>query len=185
MNIFIVGITGVGKSLLGKRLARSLNVNFIDLDAYIQVREKKTVSELFEVSQAHFRDAEQEALFHIPKDVFHVISTGGGIVMRSENISFMKEHGVIIYLFRDIDDIARNINITKKPLLKDRAAIYALYEERKPIYESCADICIDCTNKKEALSKMQNFVQAIIFKQLSEKEDEEGKGFNKKVQNRN
>lgn len=158
MNIFIVGITGVGKSLLGKKLARSLNVNFIDLDAYIQIREKKSIPELFEVSQAHFRAAEQEALFHVPKNEFHVISTGGGIVTNPENIAFMKKNGLIIHLYRDIDEIAKNINIYKRPLLKDRNTIYELYRERKPLYESCADISIDCSNKREALLQMRNFV---------------------------
>lgn len=162
MNIFIVGITGVGKSLLGKKLARSLNVNFIDLDAYIQVREKQTIAELFEVSHAHFRKAEQEALFHIPQNEIHVVSTGGGVVTKPENIDFMKQNGVIIHLFREIDDIAKNINIHKRPLLKDRNTIYTLYEQRKPLYESCADISIDCMNQKEALSKMHEFARECI-----------------------
>lgn len=63
MIIFIIGITGVGKSVLGKQLARKLNMNFVDLDAYVQIRENKTIEQMFEISQEYFRKAETNALF--------------------------------------------------------------------------------------------------------------------------
>ena len=98
-------------------------------------------------------------MFHIPNQSPHVISTGGGIVLNPQNIEFMKANGMIIYLYRNIDEIAKHINIQKRPLLKDRDTIYQLFKERKAIYESCADFSVDCSNKKEALHKIKRFIE--------------------------
>lgn len=159
MNIFLIGITGVGKSVLGKKLARTLRINFVDLDAYIQMREKKTIPELFYVSEANFRRAEREALLALEKIDNHVIATGGGVVLNPDNIDFMKKNGFVIHLHRDIETIARHINIQKRPLLKDREVIYRLYAQRKKIYESCADVSIDCNEQSQALVEMLDAIE--------------------------
>lgn len=131
MIIFIIGITGVGKSVLGKQLARKLNMNFVDLDAYVQIRENKTIEQMFEISQEYFRKAETNALFATARLDNHVISTGGGIVLNAQNIEFMKSHGFVLHLHRPIGDIVKRLNIKKRPLLKNKSTIYTLYEQRK------------------------------------------------------
>lgn len=159
MNVFLIGITGVGKSVIGKKLARLLHTNFVDLDAYIQIREKKTIPELFYVSEANFRRAEREALLALEKIDNHVIATGGGIVLNPDNIDFMKKNGFIIHLYRNIDHIAKHINIQKRPLLKDRNAIYRLYEQRKAIYKSCADVSVDCNHQVNAITEIMDVIK--------------------------
>lgn len=159
MNIFLIGITGVGKSVIGKKLARSLNTHFVDLDAYIQIREKMTIREMFDTSEMYFREAEKMALFSMIKVNDHVIATGGGIVENPENIKFMKSNGFVINLYRNMDDIVRTINIHKRPLLKDKNTIYKLYERRKPLYEFCADLSVDCSRQKKALEVIQKVIK--------------------------
>lgn len=155
MIIYIIGITGVGKSIIGKALARKLSINFIDLDALIQVRERKNISELFEISQDYFRNCETNALKSIPLNEDHIVSTGGGIVLRDENIEHMKKTGYVVQIHRAIENIYKTLNPKRRPLLrKDKHKLFSLYEDRKEKYEKARDFLVDCTNKKTALKNL-------------------------------
>lgn len=156
MMVYIIGITGVGKSSLGKHLAKKMGFGFIDLDAWIEVREKKSVGQIFKMGEAHFRDCETAALKSIPQSRSLIIATGGGIVTRKVNIRYMRRHGFVIHLVRPVNKILKSINIIRRPLLKDNPGVlYDLYKKRRKAYVDARHIWVDCTNRNRALQRME------------------------------
>ena len=86
-NIYLIGMMGSGKTVTGKDLAERLNYTFVDLDAEIQAKEGRSIPEIFAGSgEPYFRDVESSVLEHFSKKNGQVIATGGGIVLREENV---------------------------------------------------------------------------------------------------
>lgn len=136
MNVFLIGIMGAGKTTVGKELGKEMNMDFIDVDRYVEKKSKTTVNEMFKNGEDYFRDKESEAIKELCNFDNKIISCGGGVIKREENIKSIRESGFVIYLDRPIDNILETINIEKRPLLKEgKEKLYAIYEERKDIYE--------------------------------------------------
>jgi shikimate kinase len=122
MNWFLVGFSGSGKTTLGKRLAQSLGYDFVDLDALIEQREKKTISALFEEKgELYFRNCETFYLKHLPPSPNRVIATGGSAPCFNDNIGWMKLNGKVIYLKTDVATLFNRLFKIKeqRPLFKD------------------------------------------------------------------
>ncbi len=144
MLFFIIGITGVGKSTHGKKLARQMNYSFIDLDALIEMRNRMRLSEIFKYGESTFRLAESKALHSIDTSSRHIVATGGGIVEIEENIEYMKNNGFVVLLKRPIQEIYESISFDYRPLLRDNPNIlWDIYEKRKALYEKAADIVFE------------------------------------------
>ena len=135
-NIVLIGMPGSGKSSIGSLIANILRLEFCDLDKYIEAKEQATIPQLFLRGEDYFRQLESKAAREIHHKQAVVISTGGGIVTRLENMILLRKTGTIFYIERSIDLILRSIDTTHRPLLaKDGNRIYTLYEERKNLYE--------------------------------------------------
>lgn len=142
-NIVLIGMPGAGKTTLGKLLSEALGFRFIDSDCYIEERTGKNISELFEAGEESFRAIEAEAYKEIALLEDTIISTGGGVVKRNENIEALKKNGTIYYIDRPVEDITHDIQISNRPLLKDGLKrIYSLKAERESLYNAAADIVI-------------------------------------------
>ncbi len=122
MKFFLIGFMGSGKSFLGKKLSKYMNVQFIDLDVEIESYEQKTINEIFyENGESFFRIKEAQYLrnYH---DTSFVMATGGGTPCFYDNLSFMKKNGITIYLNVNINTIINNLNkkkeSIKRPILK-------------------------------------------------------------------
>ncbi len=99
MTIFLVGFMGSGKSTLGKKLAYNLKYDFIDLDAYIEKEEGRTIKQIFEDDgEDYFRKLERVYLHRIIDKEDVVISTGGGTPCHFDNMDQMNEYGTTIYI---------------------------------------------------------------------------------------
>lgn len=151
-NIVLIGFMGSGKTSVGKRLSISLKREFIDTDDFIEKREGMTITEIFgRKGEQYFRDMERELCqrFALPKG--KIIATGGGVIKSAENVANLKKGGVIIYLKSSPERIAYNLRFdNSRPLLEGsnkEEKIAKLMEERKSLYESCADIAIDVSEK--------------------------------------
>lgn len=137
MNIFLIGIMGAGKTTVGKELGKEMKMDFIDVDRYIERKNKTTINEMFKNGEDYFREKEAEVISELCNLDNKIISCGGGIIKREENIKNIRENGFVIYLDRPIDNILETINIEKRPLLKDgKEKLYDIYKERKDIYET-------------------------------------------------
>lgn len=146
-NIVLIGMPGSGKTTLGRALAQGLKMDFYDVDEYIEIREGRRIPEIFSSNgEGYFRRIESQAVEEIAKKENAVISTGGGIVLDKRNISALTRRGVVFFINRPIEKIARDINISERPLLaKDREKIYNIYKERLRLYKeySCFEIVND------------------------------------------
>ncbi|MCB2295003.1 shikimate kinase [Clostridium algoriphilum] len=139
-NIVLIGMPGCGKSAIGEMLSEKIEMTFIDIDKYIEASTNLTITEIFEKGEANFRDLESIAVMELSKKNPVVISTGGGVIKRYENILNLKKNGIIIYINRPIDNIVIDIEAEVRPLLaKNPSKLYKLFEERGTLYEKYCD----------------------------------------------
>lgn len=159
-NIVLIGMPGCGKSTIGKRLSKETGLKFIDLDEYIVERNSMTIEEMFEKGEEFFRDREAEVVKEVSNNSRAIISTGGGVIKRAENIKHLKENGIIIFIDRSIEKIVQTLDDSKRPLLKDNIKrIYNLYEERYELYKLYSDIII---SNDDVVEKTIKEVRLII-----------------------
>jgi len=122
-NIFLTGFMGSGKSTAGKKLAKLLRRNFIDLDYYIEQKEKLTVQSLFEnFGEAAFRKMEQTCLNEILKNESNsVVALGGGTVCFENNLEKIKNNGLLIFIDLPAIALAQRLQLSKvkRPLIKN------------------------------------------------------------------
>ncbi|GAA4434961.1 shikimate kinase [Pontibacter saemangeumensis] len=122
MRIFLIGMMGSGKTTLGRQLASRLQYAFVDLDAYLEEREGRSIAQLFEQEgQERFRELEREALEAVVQEYGQaVISTGGGAPCFFDNIGFMNRHGKTFFLDVPVEEISRRLlasDLQVRPLL--------------------------------------------------------------------
>lgn len=140
-SIVLIGMPGCGKTTIGKILANEINYNFCDMDNYIEEISGKTVKELFEVSEEHFRDLETRACKELCNKKDLLVSSGGGVIKRKKNIDLFKDNSIIIFIDRPLEKIISDINASTRPLLKDgKDKLYKLYQERYNLYNEYSDI---------------------------------------------
>lgn len=154
-NIILIGFMGCGKTSVGKRLAESENMEFLDTDEWIEKKEQKTISEIFaEQGEAAFRNMETECLRQLLeyKEKNFVLSVGGGLPIREENRKLLKEIGHVVYLKASPDMIYKRLRNDKtRPLLQGmnpRGRIFDLMSARKSYYEGAAEYIVEVDNKK-------------------------------------
>ena len=143
--IFLIGYMGSGKSTVGKRLAKKLNFNFIDLDSFIEEENKLTISEIFtKLGENEFRALEHNALKKLISNTHTVISCGGGTPCYYNNIELMNNNGITIYIKMSIDTLAQRLFNAKqkRPLVANLSTITELkkiineqLEKREAFYQ--------------------------------------------------
>lgn len=149
-NIVLVGFMGTGKTTLGKIAAKKAGFQFLDLDREIEKLAGKPIPRIFaEDGEDAFRAMETRVLTGLRDRDRHVISTGGGIVMRPENHSLLRDLGCVVWLHTKkriiFERVSRNAN---RPLLQTAdplATICELVELRKPFYKAVADVKVKTT----------------------------------------
>tara|TARA_Y100001934_G_C12053443_1_gene631836 strand:- start:135 stop:686 length:552 start_codon:yes stop_codon:yes gene_type:complete len=144
-NIILIGFMGVGKSTIANGLAKSLGFDVLDTDKMIEDRQSRSINEIFaNEGEQTFREMESVILNDLVGSTDHsVISTGGGIVIREENIKVLRSMGVVFWLDAGVDSILDRVTGNRdRPLLRTedpRETIQNLLSEREPLYENCAD----------------------------------------------
>lgn len=165
-NIVLIGMPGSGKSVIGEIIAKKLEMTLIDTDTYIEKITGKNITEIFKNGEILFRNLEAKAVEEVSRKAFAVVSTGGGVVSRYENIKNLKKNGVIIYINRPIENITKDIAVETRPLLaKDPYQIYRLFEERGPLYKKYCDYEImNISNIDDIVSNIIDIYAKIINK---------------------
>lgn len=152
-NIVLIGLTGCGKTTVGRRLAKHFSIDFVDMDAYIEQKEGKSVSEIFkENGESYFRSLETIAAKELSETDGKIIATGGGVILNSENMEYLKQNAVTLFLDRSPDDILKKINLSIRPMLaKNKNHLYELEKQRRHLYEAYADLTITGKTDIEAV----------------------------------
>ena len=147
--VVLVGPMGVGKTTVGKKLAKALKVPFIDTDAVV-VAEHGEISQIFETQGEPAFRALEEATVAAAITEPSVVATGGGVVL-SELTRERLKAATVVYLSTDGRHIKSRLTGGKRPLLKNGFDDWTrIYDERKPIYESVADITINTSGQSLA-----------------------------------
>ena len=158
-NIVLVGMPGCGKTTLGRILAERLGLDFVDGDEEIVRREGMPIPQIFaERGENAFRDCEAAAIREsIAPRGGCVVATGGGAILRDENVFRLKQNGVLIFLDRPLDQIAATGD---RPLSSNREMLETRYRERYPKYCACADIILPIgSDVYENIEKLFNQLQ--------------------------
>ncbi len=150
VNLYLVGMMGVGKTTIGRELATMLGYSFVDTDAVVSQVTGKSINQLFtDVGEAEFRLLESKVLSEVCAYTNLAIATGGGIVVRRENWSYL-HHGLVVWLDVPVEILyARLAKDTTRPLLQDAdplEKLRSLLEQRQPLYKQ-ADLRISVTKQ--------------------------------------
>ncbi len=161
-NIVLIGMSGSGKTTIGERLAEKLSMKFTDTDEMIEKKEGRKIKDIFaENGERYFRDLETEIAISASKLENHIISTGGGMVLRDKNMQCFKENSVIIYLKRSVESIKKTMDASNRPLLKSGLAeLNEMEKERAPIYEKYADLIV--LNEADPEKAINEIINNII-----------------------
>ncbi len=140
-NLVLVGFMGTGKSAVGRRAARKLDLDFVDMDDLIENRVGKPISELFrEEGEVGFRARERALVEELAGEAGRVIATGGGVVLDPRNLLDFERGGVVVCLLAGVETILRRVAAQDhRPLLEQgdkRARVGALLEQRRPLYQA-------------------------------------------------
>ena len=164
--IVLIGFMGAGKSSVGRTLARMTGLSRFDTDEIVAARFGLTVSEVFETKgEEKFRQAETEALRELVGKCGAIITTGGGILLKPENVELVRQLGTVVHLEADEETLSRRINRrTTRPLLRTenpRATLTELLRVRLPLYRAAADIQVDTTllTHDEVAKKILNHIE--------------------------
>lgn len=154
MNIVLIGMSGSGKTTIGDALRKKLDLKLIDTDEEIKKYTSMEIEDIFkEKGEAYFRDLETKILEDNKNIKNAVIATGGGIILRDENIDMLKLMGRRILLRGTSDTLVRNLKNSQevRPLLKDakdlKLDIINMIETRKSNYLRAADYVINIDDK--------------------------------------
>ena len=136
-NLVLIGMPSSGKSTVGKRLAEELNMSFVDADAEIEKMSHKAIPEIFETEgEIAFRDIESKVLAEVAAKQNTVIATGGGAVLREQNVTQLNGNGTLYFIDRPLELL---VTTDDRPLSSNRADLEKRYNERYEIYCNVAD----------------------------------------------
>ncbi len=170
-NIVLIGMRGGGKSTVAKLLSKKLDKRLADLDDMIEKQEGIKIPEIVEKhGWEYFRDRESEIVQKVATQQGLIISTGGGVINRPENIAALKQNGFLIFLSAPAKVLARRIEGTERPRLTEAAStleeVEAVLAERKKLYEAAADVTLDTegsSSDQEVEQVLQKLTQRNIL----------------------
>jgi shikimate kinase len=159
--LILVGLPGVGKTTIGKEVARKLGRPFLDFDQEIERRSGMAVREIFRVKgEEHFRELEFGLTKELSSTGGMVLSPGGGWITQSKSVELLRSAGRIIYLRASPEAVARRLRrVETRPLLAGRDPVVALrelYQKRRVLYET-ADAVLDT----ERLARQQLIAKVV------------------------
>jgi len=135
-NLVLIGMPGCGKSTIGEKLARLLDMPLVDIDAEIAKEACMTIPEIFaKEGEAGFRRREREQITRFGSVGGNVLVTGGGAVKDPMNRTYLRMNGYVAHITRSLD----MLSMEGRPLSQSREALQAMWQERKPLYEACRD----------------------------------------------
>ena len=152
MNLVLIGIMGCGKTSVGRMLAKRLKLQFVDMDAEIEEKHGAITGIFEREGEECFRDIESAMARELADRDGLVISTGGGIVKRSENMEAMKRTGLVLFLDRPVSIMLKKLDVSRRPLLRDNPQrLHDIFSERYPLYLCQSHYRIDASGSYQRI----------------------------------
>lgn len=163
-TITLVGLMGVGKTSVGKRLAAALSLPFRDADNEVEAAAGRSIPDIFaDLGEAAFREGERRVIARLLDEPPHVLATGGGAFMNDETRALIKDRSVSIWLRADVEVLARRVaRKDNRPLLTGKDPLVVLRdlaEVRYPVYAE-ADIVVDSGDAPHNVT-VDNVIKAL------------------------
>ena len=163
-DIILIGMPGCGKSTLGRGIAKKLGREFVDTDIEIERSERRCIPEIFKNrGEKYFRECETQILKKLLGNNY-VIATGGGIILKDENVKLMRESGAyILFIDRPPENIVGDVRTSNRPLLASGAErIFGLYKERYEKYvAACDERVLNDKDANTAIKKIEKLLEKI------------------------
>ncbi|WP_236354900.1 shikimate kinase [Konateibacter massiliensis] len=165
-NIMLIGFMGAGKSTVSSLLRDLLQMEEVDTDRLIAKKEGMSIPQIFEKhGEEYFRQCESDTLLELQKQKRLIVSCGGGIVLRSENVEHMKKQGKVVLLTATPETtLARVKNSKERPILNNNMNtefIAELMEKRREKYLAAADIIV-ATDDKSIVEICEELVSRLL-----------------------
>lgn len=146
-NIILVGLSGSGKTTLGNILSKLSSFSFVDTDEIIVKLQNRSINNIFSTNgEEFFRTLETQVSKEVSAFDKQIISTGGGIVLKEENLKYLKQNGVVFYLKTSVNTLLTRLEgDTTRPLLKTddvKKKLENMLENREKLYEK-ADVTVE------------------------------------------
>jgi shikimate kinase len=174
-RVYLTGFMASGKSTIGPILANTIGYHFVDVDALIEARERRKITEIFRTDgESYFRTVEYAIISEVAAQSLVVVSLGGGTITRQENIDLMKRSGLLVYLKATPENLFRRLRSKRnRPLLQDvdgsilpedklKERISALMTNREQFYTQ-ADIVV-LTDDKSVGRTVDEIVRKLRHK---------------------
>lgn len=171
-NIMLIGFMGAGKSTVSSYLSKKLDMEEVDTDALIVEKEGRKIPQIFENNgENYFRDCESKILIELQRRHRLIVSCGGGIVLREENIQSMKKQGRIVLLTATPQTTYERVKDSKeRPILNDNMNtefIAQLMEKRQDKYQAAADVIV-ATDHKEVPQICDEIIEKLLSLEVEE-----------------
>ncbi len=164
MNITLIGMPGVGKSSIGRKLASRLQFDFLDADNIIEKSAGLKLQEIIDkYGEEMFLEMEQKAVIGLGKIECCVICPGGSVVYSQEAMSFLKENSVVVFLDADLECIEENIsNLSTRGIIGLRGkALEDVYQQRRPLYEKYADVALKLSQDSTIIEHVDSIIKSL------------------------
>ena len=163
-NIFLIGMMGAGKSVLGQMLSKKTALPLLDMDIEIEKIMGMSIKKIFdEYGENRFRLIESAFFKECTKKKKYIYATGGGIILNPYNRNILKKNGLSLFLDCSVDTlISRITNETKnRPLLKNNVDLEKIYQERRQFYLDSSHYVINTTqlSPNESVKKIINYIK--------------------------
>ncbi len=161
-NVYLIGMPGCGKTTLAQGAALELNRPFLDLDEVIEQTWGITIPQIFATQgEAGFRQKESAALQKAAQKDGYLVATGGGIILRPENCSLMRQTGRVIFIDRPLALLLQDVTADYRPLLAGdkKSRLQQLYQQRLPLYRQAATDTIK--NEATLQQCLQDLIQLL------------------------
>lgn len=152
MNLVLIGMMGCGKTTCGHLLAQHLSRELVDMDTVIQQREGRSISQIFaSEGEDYFRDLETSLVQELSQQDGLVISTGGGVILRPENVEALRKNGMVVWLNRSAEHIFDGVALEDRPLAQDgKAAFLERFAQREAKYRAAAHVIVEDFSSPDA-----------------------------------
>ena len=167
-NIALIGFMGSGKTTIGKLLAKTMEMKFVDIDKIIEATEKKSINDIFkEKGRIYFRDLEREIILQESSRNNCVIATGGGSILDNENVKSLQETSFIVFLDASIECLYLRLkDNTTRPILNGaedkKQLIEELLEKRKFLYQISANFTINIDENTSVYETVDKIKESYI-----------------------